>query len=292
MPEIWTPQFEPAVDAALIELGTDPRFQSSPWSDAHYHLSHVLRDLPTEAAERFLEKHWHNLGAVALLIQAALYHGTEKCRALAAESLGLADAEQEPFDHIGSFFGFFTRGLMDRLTIRHLETLRPYLDRIGDICISEMIEFCHRLDHWDWALRNLQPVCRRRSQAITADPDGDSPYIVRITKHWFASDQELLSDLDALEREDPCTYSARLWEWWQRFLERGDSRSRASRLLKLRLEWSPSLGRFTTVCLALRDHGSRQDLAILRNCKLDPRPDKCESILADVEFAVMSRSLD
>lgn len=292
VPEIWTRQFEPAVDAALTELGTDPRFQSSPWLDAHYLRCHMLRDIPTEAAEQFLVKHWPSLGTVPLFIQAALYHGTEKCRTLAAESIGLVEAEQDPFGHISSFFGFFTHGLMDRLTIRHLETLRPYLDRIGDFCISDMIEFCHRFDHWDWALRNLQPVCRKRNQAITSDPDGDSPYIVRITKHWFASDQELLSDLDVLEREDPCTCSARLWEWWQRFVERGDSGRRASRLLEQWLETSPSLARFTIVALAFRDHGNRQDLAVLQNCKIDPRPDEFENTLADVEFAVMRRSLD
>jgi len=292
VPRIWSQEFDRAVDAALTRLATEPGPGASTWSDAHYDLSHLLRDVPTEDAERLLEKHWADLSRVPLFIQTALYLGTEKCRALAAESLAAAGPGGEPFKYVSSFFGFLTRGLMDRLTGRHLETLRPYLHRLDDHCISRIIEFCHRYDHWDWALQHLRPECRRRAQTTKPAPGGGLNYIVQITRDWFPSDEELLGDLDEIEKEYSRDHGGRVWYWWKRFIERRDSSRRPPQLLEQWFGRLPSLARFKVVALALRDRGTRQDLAMLRNCNMDPKPQEVEPILADVEFAVMRRSLD
>ena len=147
-----------------------------------------------------LEKFWGDLGT-SLFIQTALYHGTENLRTLATKSLRLTDLGKELLDSVGSFFGFFTQGLMDRLTVRQFETLRPYLNRLDDDSIHDMIEFCRRYDHWDWALQHLRPECRRRVQTAKPGPGGGLPYIVSTTRQWFPSDEELFADLDKFRRK-------------------------------------------------------------------------------------------
>jgi len=292
VPPIWSQEFVSTVDAALTALVTKSGPGASPWSNAPYDFRYLLRDIPTDAAEPLLVKHWGDLGREPPSIQIALYHGTERCRALAAESLGTIGLGGEPLPHIGSFFGFFTRGLQDQLTVRHLETLRPYLSRLDDFCLTEMVEFCRRYDHWDWALQHLRPECRRRVQTIKPDLVGNPPYIARITVRWFPSDEELLANLDEIEKGDPRHYGGYIWAWWGHFIERRDSPTRPSRLLEQWLQRSPSFTRFKVVARALRDRGTRQDLAMLRNCNLDPKPTEAQAILDNVEFVVMRRSLD
>jgi phage terminase small subunit len=292
VPPIWCQEFVPTIDAALTALAADSGPQATLWSNTYYRLSLLLRDIPTEAAERLLVKHWGDLGRVHFFIQAALYHGTETCRTHAADSLRMIGPGREPFEHIGSFFGFFTQGLMDRLTVRHLETLKPYLDWLDDFCISEMLEFCQRYDQWEWALQHLRPECRRRGKTEMTDPSGQLPYIVSITRRWFPSDEELLADLDKIEKGDPRHFDGSVLVWWDRFIQRKDSSRRPPEILEQWLRRSPSLTRFKVAAYALRDRGTRQDLAMLRNCNFDSKPTEVEPILTDVEFAVMRRSLD
>jgi hypothetical protein len=292
VPPIWCQEFIPAVDSALATFATELRRPASERSKTLYEPSYLLRDIPTELAEGLIEKYWEDLRQVPCFIQAALYHGTEKCRAFAAESLGTTHPGGEALRHVGSFFGFFTQGLVDRLTVRHLETLRPYLDRLDDHCIDDMVEFCHRYDHWNWALQHLRPECRQRAQIAEPHPSEDQPFIVRVTRRWFPSDEELLADLDEIEKRDSRYYAGALHFWWERFLERRDSSRRPPRVLERWLQRAPSLTRFKVAACALRERGTRQDLAMLRNCNFDPKPAEVEPILADVEFAVMRRSLD
>jgi hypothetical protein len=291
VPPIWSQKFVPAIDAAMAALATELGRGAILWSNVHYDPCQLLRDIPSKVAEQLLEKYWEDLGT-SLFIQTALYHGTENLRALATKSLGLTDPEKEPLRFVESFFGFFTQELMDRLTVRHLETLRPYLNRLDDSSIHDMVEFCRRYDHWDWALQHLRPECRRRAQTAKPCPGGRLPYIVPITRQWFPSDEELLADLDEIETGDSRRHGRRVWFWWKRFIERGDSSSRAPQLLDQWLRQSLSLARFKIVARALRDRGTRQDLAILRNFTLGPKPTEAEPIFADLEFAVMRRSLE
>jgi hypothetical protein len=73
VPHIWGDEFEPAVDAALDRIAADPDVQANSWSNYHYEMSWLLRDIPTDAAERLLAKHWSGLSRSPLFTQAALY---------------------------------------------------------------------------------------------------------------------------------------------------------------------------------------------------------------------------
>src|SRR5262249_61234797 len=98
----------------------DPDRKARSWSNHHFVLSELLRDVPTDVAERLLLKHWTGLGQLPLFIQAALYHGSQQTRELAAEALAHVDEGVDPFKQLDSVFGFFTQGLMHRLNGCHL----------------------------------------------------------------------------------------------------------------------------------------------------------------------------
>jgi hypothetical protein len=149
----------------------------------------------TVLGEGLLVKHWGALGRSPLFIQVALYFGTARCRELAAESLAEMGPGADPFKHVGAFFGFFTQGLMDRLTTRHLDTLLPYLAQIDDTCLGDMLEFCRRFDHWAWAKRHLEPELRRRVPLVERDLGSGEPYIVRETRQGNRRDLEALLKL-------------------------------------------------------------------------------------------------
>jgi hypothetical protein len=289
---VWTPEVELALDAALNEAAGDPTLEVNPWANALYTLSDLLRDIPADAAERLLTRHWGSLRRIPLFIQVALYLATPGSLALAEEALASGEVVGDPFRHIDHRFGFFDQGRMDRLTERHLATLRPYLDRVSDICLDNMTEFCRRFGLWGWAIQYLEPECRRRAQTASPEHGGGPADIVRVARHWFPTDEELLGDLDQIEREDPRYHEGRIWAWWEHSIERGDPVDRPPRLLGQWLRQTPSLPRFKIVSIALRVRGSRKDLDILRGHQVEAAPGEARSILADVEFAVMRRSLD
>ncbi len=292
VPPIWSPEFGLIIDGLLGEVATDPEAQQHPWADAHFMLSHLLRDIPPASAEGLLTKHWEGLRRAPLYIQVALYLGTEQCTVLAEQSLRGMDAGNDPFQHIESVFGFFASGLMDRLTIRHIEVLLPYVHRLDDMCIDHIVNFCCRYGHWEWAVRHLKPECRRRVEAARPDQGGEPSAMVRITRHWFPTDEELMGELNQFERENPRYLEGRIRFWWERSIERSDPPGRLGALLGQWLRQSPSLTRFKVVAIALRGRGTRQDLVILREQQVDADADQVNAVMADVEFAVMRRSLN
>jgi hypothetical protein len=292
VPHIWERAFEPVVDNALTHLAIDPGLRSDVWSNNAYYLANLVRDIPTAVAERLLEQHWAGLGEVPLFIHAALYHGTDMLRAVAADSLGRLSPEADPFRHVDSFFGFFTQGLSDRLTVRHLETLLPYLERLESHCLQDMLRFCRRFDHWDWAVRHLEPECRRRANTVSSDQSGlaDRSFVSCFLD--FPTDNYLLSELDKIEQIDRRHWDGHLWFWWEQFEERGDPPECPRRLLERWLTQSPCPERFVAVAVAIRQRGTRRDLEWLRAHALDLSLRAVGEALADAEFAVMRRSLD
>lgn len=289
---VWGEEFEDTVDDALAQIAADPERIARSGSNHHYRMSELLRDIPTEVAERLLVKHWSGLGQLPLFIQAALYHGTQQTRELASGALAQVVEGFDPFQHIGSFFGFFTQGLMDRLTGCHLETLRPYLLRLDDHCLWTMLEYCIRFDYSVWATQYLQPEMRRRVPLAKPDHDGGPPFIVRMTQHFFPTDEELVAELDCIEQIDPRYRAAHLSHWWDQFVERGDAEDRPDRLLFAWLAQTPSPPRFVAAAELVGERGKRRNLQALLTLKPAGNAPEIRRAAADAEFAVKRRSLD
>jgi hypothetical protein len=181
---------------------------------------------------------------------------------------------------------------MDRLTDKHLETLLPYLGRLDDVCLGEMCEFCRRFDHWAWAKQHLEREMRRRVPLANPDSDGGPPYIVRMSRHWFPTAEELLGELDRIEQIDRRYQSGHLCFWWDCFAERGDPDGRAGQLLFEWLACNPSPSRFLAAAELVGDRGKRQDLEALMKLISVGEDAGTSRAASDAQFAVMRRSLD
>lgn len=292
IPSIWAAEFEPVVDVELGKIAADPEARAKGWSNHHFDLGHLIRDIPAEAAERLLARHWVGLGRCPLFIQAALYHDTPRCRDLASSSLASTEPGDDPLKHLDSFFGFFIQGLMDRLTRGHLDCLLPHLTRLDDGCLVGMLEYCRRFQHWDWAVTHLEPEMKRRAEASTPYSDGAPPRITRKACRWFPTDGELFAELDEIERIDARYRVGHLVRWWDDFIERDDPDNRVGRLLS---EWfvrNPSPARFVAAVEILTERGKRHHLDALLRLKPPGDHPEVNRAAANAAYAVRRRSLD
>ncbi len=269
-----------------------PELAANPSSNEHYGLAQLLRDIPVETAERLLIRHWAGLKSVPLFIQAALYIGTDGCRALVPRSAAGNRSRADSFKHISSFFGFQESGLSDRITIRHLETLLPYLSQLDDIAIGSIAVHCRRFGQWDWAVQYIQPELRRRAQTAPRKLDDHPPYVVRMALHLFPTDEELVAELDRIEQEQQSRHRGSLSVFWENSIERGDDPNRPIKVLEDWVRRSPTSDRVRIAAMAVAGQGKRSDIQIVRryydpttHCELAP-------CIADMEYAVRRRSLE
>jgi len=289
---IWSLEFEPVVDAALNELCTSPELRGNPKSNEHYSVAGVLRDIPTEVATRLLEKRWVDLKSSALFVQAALYVGTDVCRALAQDALRTNTSSDKPFEHIHSFFGFQATGLRERLNAHHLETLLPYLPNLDDLTVGSMVEHCRKYGPWEWAIDHLRPEVLRRAESAPPDWDQGPGYISRMALHWFPSDENLIVELDRVVAEDERFRWGSLWRFWEDTLERGDERSRPFRVIEEWIRRSPTTDRLRIATMVVTAWGERKEIGVVRR-HYDPTTHaELAPLITEMEYAVMRRSLD
>ncbi len=289
---VWTDDFAPIVDSALASLNTKPELYQDPWGNEQHFLAELLRDIPTEVSERLLVKHWSGLKTVPMFIQAAIYVGTESCRAIAADALREDDLGAEPFRLLGSFFGFMEIHLRKRLSIRHLAALLPYLSRLEDSTLSAMTTFCRRFGDWKWAHEHIRPELRHRIRALALEGSKAPPHLLRSTVQWFPTDDELVAELDRIECSVEQTRSGWMRLWWEDSIERGDEPDRLIRILERWLRNSPTAARMKIVALGLRDRGRRKDLTIIQRYVSAVGEQDLATVLTDTEYAVMRRTLE
>ncbi len=217
--KVWCEEAADTVDQYLTVAESDKVAAS----DRNYELAHTLRDIPVGEAQQLLFKHWQGLSRKPPFIQTALYLSTDESRERAAESVRLMVSDPEIFRHISMLFGFRTYGLSDRLSIRQLESLRPYLDRLDAMCIDEMLRFCRRHGYWSWATEVLQPECSKRAKAAETRECNKFDVNPHLSKRYFPTDADLLEGLESLQKAEYRPITGHLWFWLEQFSERGDS---------------------------------------------------------------------
>ncbi len=288
---IWTVDFLDATDQAFLKLHQDtPTDYSGGWTNDHYMLAHLLRDIPVSDAEVLLTKHWSHVQYSPLFIQVALYLGTPKLQTLARQAVQSYPANVYVLKHIGMFFGFFTHGLSARLSAQHLDVLIPYLTRLDDSTLSSMAEFCDRHGYRDWGKLHLQPEFERRRANLPKSTRDKQEYVERLGRCHFPSDIDLLEDLDWIEQQGR-HYPGHLWHWCEEFERRQDDRIRWRRLLEQWLNQSPTTERFRLFSEAILEHGTREDLLLLIKYTITGDQNEIARIIANTRFGIMCRSL-
>jgi len=290
LPPIWCGEFVEATGRALLALRADtPADHSGGTSDDHYFLAHLLRDIPTKDAEPLLVTHWDYLQYSRLFVQVALYLATPQCLEFASTAIEEYPADADVFEHVSSLFGFGTQGLSDRVTVRHLEVLLPYLSQLHDQAICDMTEYCQRHDLHAWADTHLKPeVDRRRAQLPETVPE-KREYVERLGRHLLPSDGDLLDELNCFESQK--LYRGHVWHWCKEFERRGDAPERWKRILVNWLGQSPMVERYTIIAQVLLQLGSRSDLDLLTRYAIAGDQDEVARIAANARFGVMRRTL-
>jgi hypothetical protein len=289
---VWRVDFEDVLDGILGRLTSGLVGPQSLWSNNYYAVANALRDIPPEPAERLLLKHWPGYSHVPLFIQTALYLSTDESRKKAAEALARTDPSSEPFSHLDSFFGFNTYGLRDRITIRHIESLKAHIPLIDGMGIYHLIEWCHQNNLRWWALENLQPACARRLDGAHASEDPDSSMVRRAQVQWFPKDEDIWEQFNRMEGLETHHYFFQMERLFDDLVKLGEAPSRFFELLENWVTIQPSIGRRNIALAALQVRGTRIDLSRLRVCFRSVGLDAQDTALENVTYIVYRRALE
>jgi hypothetical protein len=281
---IWNPSLRPLLDGRLKQLKSS---EMSVDSNEDYALSGVLRDIPTSDAEDILAQHWDYLKRRHHFVQVALYVATERTRALAAEALQEWTGNEDPFEHVDRTFGFFTYGLSDRLTLRHLQSLLPYVDRLSARVLEHMVEFCGRSGNREFAITNLIP----RARQLLSDGSLLDENDVRILSHslteWFPTDEDHFRVLDDAAKDDRRTGYA-LEHWIEGFGRREEKVPDLPEFLSL--WWKRGgQGHLRVASTLIRYWGARKDLSYLEGVMATHQDGK-DINFSDIVYEVQRRT--
>ncbi|MGB6064419.1 MAG: hypothetical protein WBG50_06400 [Desulfomonilaceae bacterium] len=287
---IWSSEFREAADKALAALqNRTPTNFSGGRTEDHHMLAKLLRDIPSADAEELLAANWGHLRFSPRFVQVAFYLATERSIELGRVGVEEWPASANIFEHVGNFFGFFVQGLSDQLTLVHLEVLRPYLERLDDLTLLDMAQFCESHGYRSWAQQHLRPEIDGRRAKLPQNHGEEREFIERVGRRHFPTNADLLEELDLIEQQrfpDPT------WHWREGFEQRQDNPSRWRCLVDEWLASSPSVARLRIVADVVRNLGRRKDLDLLIKYEIDGSPDELERIRKDTQFTIMRKSID
>jgi hypothetical protein len=179
---------------------------------------------------------------------------------------------------------------MDRLELRHLEVLLPYLKSLSDHVLSDMAEFCERRGYRNWGRVHLKPDFDRRRAQLPQVVKESREYIERLGRRHFPSDEDLLEELDWIEQQGD-HYVGHLYHWTEEFERRQDDHARCLHILDKWLVRKPTIERFRLFAEAILGHGTRRDMDLLCKHEISGDPDEFEKLRANARFGIMRRSL-
>jgi hypothetical protein len=246
------------------------------WLFDHISLSRLLSRIPVQDAEILLEQYWDHLGYSCCFIQTALYVGTPRCLELAASSISQCPANipvfKNLFEHLESHYGFtFTSSdWQERWTVKRLENLMPYLDRLDESQIWQLNDVCCLLDIPEWSQRHLLPRLSEEHR-----------------KCGYPLDDDLLEELNKFAVEENGEWRVRHW-----FDGRWISNSRALSIVNCWLAFNPTVKGLQIAAACIKAVGTRKDLSILEQYQIEGSPDEIARIKESTQFAVYRRSLD
>jgi hypothetical protein len=288
IPKIWSGELEDVVRERLNRYVAEVPTGVS--SDEEYHLAHVLRDIPSAAAEKLLVQYWDKLSTRPLFVQAALYHSNEKTRALA--STALQSRDRNVLEYVDSFFGFMALGLSDRLSLKHLESLRPYLSLLDPMAVADLINFCGKHGYLQWAQTYLRPEYERRRNEFSTVEDGKELAIIEHSvARWMPAKSQIFARLNDFETKELSTAVFFLQYLSEEFSSRGSSLESFCAITREWFDANPSARRLALYGSVIQYWGTRADLLPLRAAYESLSDAPISPSYQDVKFTVERRTL-
>ena len=289
MPEICSSELLPVANDWLAKIQD---LSTSAGSELDHALARVIRDIPTKDGEALLLLNWDVLGHRRQFVQAALHVSSKRTRELAQQSIDGWRGEDDPFEHIDRYFftGFYKMRPDDRLSLRQLEGLAPYVNRLSSQMLGEMLDFCGKRGYFEFARISLLPEGRRRS-AQYQSPDQEDGWLYRSLRDWFPTQQELIEELTRFAGTDQFQRGFQVERMVERFLKTDQPLEGLFETLENWLAGSPTETHFGVSATVVRYWGKRRHLSILENCPY-AESERGRELLADSRYDVYRRSLD
>jgi hypothetical protein len=289
MPEIWSSDLLPV---ASDWLGRIQEISGTDHSDTERALSRLIRDIPVTDGEALLDQHWDVLGNRPQFVQAALHVSSDRTRELVRKSLAEWSCQKNPFEHIDRFFftGFYKISPDDRLSLRQLEGLCPYLDRLDSPMLGEMLDFCGKHGYFEFARTHLLQECRARL-AESESPDVEDGRLRRSMNDWFPTVEDLTNELSRLAAVEEHQRAFQVEMWIERFLKTDQPQELIFKTLQEWLTESPTEARYVLSAIVVRYWGKRLHLGILENRSF-AQSEKGLVLLEDCRYDVYRRSLE
>jgi len=113
---------------------------------------------------------------------------------------------------------------------------------------------------------------------------------MRMAKHHFPSNTDLIEELDEIEKLEE--WHGRLQYWCEECDRRHDPHQRWYDILDRWLAAVPTISRLRMVAAALQQRGRREELQVLTKYHISGEQDSVDQTVADARFGVMRRSLE
>lgn len=245
------------------------------WKETNedWETSRILSQISPSEAEEFIEKHWSHLRFSPRFIQAALYVGTPRTRALAAEAIQECPDPKRLFKY--SDFGEVKHPDSERagLSPEHLESFAPYLHLLDEHGLDHLWRACNRQGFFSWRRDHVDPL-------LPPEP----------SKRLGLTDEDLFAQLDDFAVHGKSRGFVYLW--LEDFQQRGDPEDRAMDVVEA---WLREHGSFEALevaaeCVALG--GTRSDLGRLESSGLSANDPQVAKLLEATRFRVFRRSLN
>lgn len=225
----------------------------------------ILR-LPVEEAEAIVRAHWNHLGDSATFVQAAFYLATPETIRLAAAAVARASKPAALFKHLGVRYGIRMTGHPGVTREAQILAVAPYVELLSDNDVWDLADACN-LNGWF--------VTRKRF------------FDARVDRRIFAwKIEEAAQVFDEL-------VSTRGIHWLNNEMENalrcGVSWPELLAALDRWFDARRSIDAMELVALALKLHGARADIAVLRRYD-EVDAVAAEAIIADSLFAIRRRT--
>jgi hypothetical protein len=245
--------------------------------DLLHNLAEILVKIPVTEGEGLLRQHWGHLKYSPWLIHAAFRIGTPTCVGLARQALSICPADVDIFQLAFSTV-WNQRNPANPITLQHLESLEPYLDRMSRIEVLFLAWETERVVGGDEKVAEWI-----RTHAVPRLPPEDQ---VRVQ----VADQMLVGNLDRNFKETR-------FEPYLKFLfeERSGQRfvfpERQLRLLDDWLSNHRTVRGLQVAAECLKHIGTRRDLALLDRYPIEGDVGDVERTKVDARFSLRRRTL-
>jgi len=275
---VWCEELRSFASETVAGLrGKIPSDFSGERTNLLYALAELFVKIPVPHAEALPREHWEYLKYSPRMIHAAFRIGTPSCLALAREALSHCPVSVDIF-HLAFSTVWDQRNPANPITLRHLENLEPYLDRMGRNEVLFLAWETERAVGSDeaiaeWIRRHLVPRLLPEERAR-----------VRVADEFF---------VETLDRQ----FQETRFEPYLGFLfeERGGRRVVfTERQLRLLDEW---LSKYRTAqglkvaAECLKHIGMRRDMELLDRYAIEGDGPEVDRIKADARFSIRKRTL-